>query len=81
MRGLTEDRGSIGNDDSHQNWGSTCPDGDGTRHPRRFREGLLVMPPGFRPGLFAVRGGAPFDKKPPAGAGGMTRGATYRLQS
>jgi len=31
------------------------------------------MSPGFRPGLFVVGGGVPIDKKPQAGAGGMTR--------
>jgi hypothetical protein len=40
-----------------------CPDGDGSRHPARFREGLRERVPGL-PGV---------PRKPPAEAGGVTR--------
>ena len=33
-----------------------------------------ASPRASAPGLFVGRGGVPIDKKPPAGAGGMTRG-------
>ena len=45
--------------------------------PVASARGFRGMSPGFRPGLFVVRGCVPFDKKPPAEAGGMTRSITH----